>query len=72
MIWLVKALKELETQNYIHVTEGIYVPDQVMINYNKVELYDFQLRNPEYDSLIETLLRMYGEYLICLSKLTLA
>ena len=60
VIWLVKALKELETQNYIHVTEGIYVPDQVMINYNKVELYDFQLRNPEYDSLIETLLRMYG------------
>lgn len=59
-VWFVKALKELEHQGYIIVTEGMYIPSQVMINYNKVELYDFQLRKPEFDVLIEMLLRMYG------------
>ena len=59
-VWLIKALKELEQQGYIEVTEGIYLPSQIMFNYNKVELYDFQLRKPEYDGLIELLLRLYG------------
>jgi ATP-dependent DNA helicase RecQ len=57
---LVKGLKELERQSYILLTESIYTPNQVRILYSKRELYDFQLRNPQYDPLIVVLLRLYG------------
>lgn len=59
-VWVIRALKELEHQSYITVTEGIYLPNQVMFLYNKAEIYDFQLRHPDYDTLIEALLRLYG------------
>ncbi|MCA0332445.1 MAG: RecQ family ATP-dependent DNA helicase [Bacteroidetes bacterium] len=59
-LWLVKGLKELERQSYILLTESIYTPNQVRILYSKRELYDFQLRNPQYDPLIVVLLRLYG------------
>lgn len=59
-VWVVRALRELEHQSYITVTEGIYLPNQVMFLYNKAEIYDFQLRHPAYDTLIEALLRLYG------------
>lgn len=57
---MVKGLKELERQSYILLTESIYTPNQVRILYSKRELYDFQLRNPQYDPLIVVLLRLYG------------
>ncbi len=59
-VWVVKGLKELERQGHIQVTEGIYVPNQVMIHYNKGELDDFQSRCPGFIPILDALLRLYG------------
>ncbi len=54
------ALKILETQGFIQLSEGFKNNSKLMFKVDNRQLYDFQLRNPKYDSFIKLLLRMYG------------
>jgi ATP-dependent DNA helicase RecQ len=54
------ALKILETQGFIQLSEGFKNTSKIMFIVDNRQLYDFQLRNPKYDSFIKLLLRMYG------------
>jgi ATP-dependent DNA helicase RecQ len=55
------ALKILENQGFIQLSEGLKGgASKLMFSVDNRELYDFQLRNPKYDSFIKLLLRMYG------------
>ncbi|MES2520006.1 MAG: ATP-dependent DNA helicase RecQ [Bacteroidota bacterium] len=54
------ALKILEIQGFIQLSEGFKNTSKIMFIVDNRQLYDFQLRNPKYDSFIKLLLRMYG------------
>lgn len=54
------ALKILETQGFIQLSEGFKNTSKLMFKVDNRQLYDFQLRNSKYDSFIKLLLRMYG------------
>ncbi len=54
------ALKILENQGFIQLSEGFKNTSKLMFRVDNRELYDFQLRNPKYDSFIKMLLRIYG------------
>lgn len=54
------ALKILENQGFIQLSEGFKNTSKIMLIVDNRQLYDFQLRNPKYDSFIKLLLRMYG------------
>ena len=54
------ALKILENQGFIQLSEGFKSTSKLMFKVDNRQLYDFQLRNPKYDSFIKLLLRMYG------------
>ena len=51
------AIKVLEQQDFIIASEAVYIPSRIRITSNRTELYNFQLRNPNYDGLIKLLLR---------------
>lgn len=54
------ALKQLEHEGLISLTESYFRPSRVMMSVNNRELYEFQLRTPNYEPFIKLLLRMYG------------
>lgn len=54
------ALKQLEMEGLISLTESFFRPSRVMMSVNNRELYEFQLRNPRYEPFVKLLLRMYG------------
>ena len=54
------ALKILENQGFIQLSEGFKNTSKLMLKVDNRQLYDFQLRNPRYDSFIKLLLRIYG------------
>lgn len=56
--WL--ALKRLETEGLISLTDGGILPSRVLITTNKAELYSFQVANAALDPLIKILQRQFG------------
>ncbi|MDF3077598.1 MAG: RecQ family ATP-dependent helicase [Sphingobacteriaceae bacterium] len=56
----VNALKFLEHDGYIALSESVYLPSRVQVVINSEELYSFQISNAAYDGFIKTLLRSYG------------
>lgn len=54
------AIKKLEEEGFVELNESFYHPSKVSINIGKSELYKFQVANASYDSLIKSLLRLYG------------
>jgi ATP-dependent DNA helicase RecQ len=54
------ALKLLEKEGYLILTEGLRQPSRVFIKAGKEELYRFQVEHEAMDSFIKTLLRSYG------------
>ncbi|WP_299754552.1 ATP-dependent DNA helicase RecQ [uncultured Pontibacter sp.] len=54
------AIKRLESEGYLQLNEGYYLPSRLMLALENTELYSFQLKNPEHDKLIQLILRMYG------------
>ncbi|KAB7732251.1 RecQ family ATP-dependent DNA helicase [Rudanella paleaurantiibacter] len=54
------ALKQLEHEGFIGLTESYFRPSRLMMSVNNRELYEFQLRNPRYEPFIKLVLRMYG------------
>lgn len=54
------ALKVLENEGFIQLSDSFHSPSKITLKVDNRQLYDFQLRNPKYDSFIKLLLRMYG------------
>ncbi len=51
------CLKILEDGGWLTMTESVYVPSKLRVLVSKEELYDFQLKNRNFDLLIKTILR---------------
>jgi ATP-dependent DNA helicase RecQ len=54
------ALKKLEEQGFLQLSEGYHSPSKLQILIDNRTLYDFQLRNESLAGFIRFLLRMYG------------
>lgn len=54
------AIKKLEEEQLVNLNESFYAPSKVKFEIDNKELYEFQVANASYDSLIKALLRMYG------------
>lgn len=54
------ALKFLEKEGYILLTETLYNPSRLFIKADKESLYRFQVENEFYDHFIKTILRSYS------------
>lgn len=54
------ALKKLEEEGLIQMSESFYQPSRVHLAVDNKRLYEFQIANAYYEPLIKTLLRLYG------------
>lgn len=54
------ALKMLENEGFAQLSDAFYSPSRLMFAVDNRQLYDFQLRNPRFDSFIKLILRVYG------------
>lgn len=54
------ALKKLEQEGLIQLSESFYRPSRIHFLIHKTRLYEFQVANVRYDPLIKSLLRLYG------------
>ena len=53
------AIKVLEQSGWITLSEAIYMPPTVQVIVERDVLYDFQLRNPQYEAVIQAVLRAH-------------
>ncbi len=54
------ALKKLDQEGLIQLSESFYRPSRIHITVDKKRLYEFQIANAKFDPLIKSLLRLYG------------
>ncbi|NDG53049.1 MAG: RecQ family ATP-dependent DNA helicase [Flavobacteriia bacterium] len=54
------ALKLLEKEDYIKLSEAIHQPSRLFIKVTHTELYQFQIAHKKFDILLKILLRSYG------------
>ena len=54
------AFKFLEHDEYIALSETVFLPSRVQVLTGQAELYAFQVEQPAFDSFIKILLRSYG------------
>lgn len=70
------ALKQLQLEGFIELTENFFHPSRLAIVLNNRELYEFQVMNQRFDSFLKLLLRLYGGELftdfVTISESTLA
>lgn len=55
-----QALKRLENEGFVGFNESYFNPSRIIINVEKIALYDYQLRNKNAEEIITTILRIYG------------
>lgn len=55
-----QALQIMEKEGLLGMSENFSQPSRVMLQVSRTHLYDFQLRNPQVDVFIKTLVRSYG------------
>lgn len=60
VIKTIGALKFLEHDGYITLSENIFLPSRVLFTAGNEDVYRFQIENSGYDALIKTVLRSYG------------
>src|SRR5690606_20342018 len=60
VIKTLNALKFLEHDEYLALSESVYLPSRLKIIVPPEDMYRFQIENVAYDSFIKTLLRSYG------------
>ncbi len=53
-------LKKLEDEGLIQLSDAYFSPSKLIFKVDNHELYKFQIRMPDYDKFIKTLLRIYG------------
>jgi ATP-dependent DNA helicase RecQ len=56
---VVHAIKQLEEEGWLAVTEAVYAPSRLQIIVSRETLYDFQIKHPKMDLLLKTILRNY-------------
>lgn len=56
----IHALKFLEHDEWISLSENVYLPSRLQFDINASDLYRFQVENSNLDPLIKTILRAYG------------
>ncbi|TDG35826.1 RecQ family ATP-dependent DNA helicase [Pedobacter changchengzhani] len=56
----ISALKFLEHDGYLTLSESIFLPSRLMFIVGHEDVYRFQIENKGYDSIIKTILRSYG------------
>ncbi|MBD2702517.1 RecQ family ATP-dependent DNA helicase [Spirosoma sp. BT702] len=70
------ALKQLQLEGFIQLTENFFHPSRLAIVLDNRELYEFQVMNSRFDSFLKLLLRLYGGELftdfVTISESTLA
>lgn len=54
------SLKQLEQEGFIQVSESFYHPSKAFFTVSNTDLYAFQVANANLDTIIKTILRMYG------------
>lgn len=54
------ALKFLENNEYIALSETVFLPSRVQVIQGPEDIYRFQVEQPAYDYFLKTLLRSYG------------
>jgi ATP-dependent DNA helicase RecQ len=54
------AIKKLEDQGFIQLTESFYHPSKVMVLISHEDLYKFQVANKSLEPIIKNMLRIYG------------
>lgn len=54
------ALKFLEHDGYVTLSENIFLPSRLLFTAGNEDVYRFQIENSGYDPLIKTILRTYG------------
>ncbi|GAB2782411.1 ATP-dependent DNA helicase RecQ [Rhabdobacter roseus] len=54
------ALKLLENEGFLQLSEEYYASAKLHFLVDNRQLYDFQLRYPDYDAFVKLVLRMYG------------
>lgn len=60
VIMTLNALRFLERDGWISVSESVYIPSRVKFEADQQGLYKFQVENAVYDGLIKTILRSHG------------
>lgn len=60
MIQAHNALKVLQSEGYIAITETVHNPSKIKFLIHRDELYEFQVANAAFDRLIKLILRSYG------------
>ena len=55
-----QALRRLEEEALIHLSEAVSMPATLKISLVPPDLYEFQIANENYDSFLKGLLRLYG------------
>jgi len=71
----IHAFKFLEHDEYISLSETVFLPSRVQVLYGNEDLYRFQVGQPAYDHFIKVLLRSYGgifEQLVSIKESDLA
>ncbi|MEJ5961666.1 RecQ family ATP-dependent DNA helicase [Pedobacter immunditicola] len=56
----IAALKFLEHDGYLTLSENIFLQSRVLVTVNNEDLYRFQIENAGFDPLIKAILRSYG------------
>jgi len=54
-----KALKILEQEGWIALTDAVFTPSSVKVLMQQEQLYDYQLKHPKLDRLLKAILRSY-------------
>ncbi len=54
------ALKKMEEEGLIQLSDSFYRPSRLHFSIDKKRLYEFQVGNAKYDPFIKSLLRLYG------------
>lgn len=52
------CLKILEQAEWIVLTDAVFIPSSIKILVSKDEMYDYQLKNPKFDLVLKTILRL--------------
>ncbi|WP_276088428.1 ATP-dependent DNA helicase RecQ [Pedobacter sp. JY14-1] len=60
VVKVISALKFLERQGYLTLSENVFLPSRLMFTIAHEDVYRFQIENPGYDRLLKVLLRSYG------------
>ncbi len=54
------ALKKLNDEGIIHLSEGVYIKSKLHLEIEHEELYKFQVSNAAFDPIVKAILRLYG------------